>query len=87
MAAAYSGVVADSAHDLPERFKAVGLKLADNIVFTCNRVADFVGTARLRHGLNILLFKKDFLMQFFQIVAGFHGFSFLGLKVILVLPS
>ena len=38
-------------------------------------------------GLDILLFKKNFLMQFFQIVAGFHGFSFLGLKVILVLPS
>ena len=62
-------------------------ELTDNIVFSRNRVAGFVGTARLRHGLNILFFKKNLLMQFFQIVAGFHGISFLGLKVILVRPS
>ena len=87
MAAAYPGAVANSTHGLPERFKGVSLELADNIVFSRNRVAGFVGTARLRHGLNILFFKKNLLMQFFQIVAGFHGISFLGWKVILVRPS
>ena len=62
MAAAYPGAVAEPAHGLPERVKGIGLKLADNIVFSSNRIAGFIRTARLRYGLNILFFKKDLLM-------------------------